>query len=356
MKKNIILIFIIITSLIRAQLPPAAQALYNEFYNSHTSYANAVLSQGTQTSATADGNSFYLKWMPANATPSNTPLIFLLHGSSSNAFVVMSFWLPRAQLKGVGIIAVQWYRGAASVSPNDYFDDNSLYTYIDTALKRVKYPSNKAMLSGFSRGSARSYAIQFKDVQPTGKNYFCTILSDAGKPDSAYPLYSQINSGMYGHTFCAGKQWAMFCGGQDPNPARDGCPAMNSAKTNWVAANGGNVGLFIQAPTLGHTGLTDTPAYMDSVIKFYLKCYNNTSIIKHDYQYEFRIYPNPSNDFFNIETALDRKRKISIINNLGQLVKEVWIEGIENTINVRELPAGVYFIVSNGISQKLIKT
>jgi len=355
MKSSVLFLLMLIVKAGFAQLPPNAQALYNEFYNSNTVVAQYCINNGAQAVATADGNSFYLKWFPPATTPSNTPLMVTLHGTGSNAFNVFYFWHQKALLRGVGIIAFQWYRGAASVSPNDYFDDTTLYTYIDTALKRIKYPPNKALLNGFSRGSARTYALQFKDVQPGGKNYFCTILSNAGKPDSLYPLYQQINTGIYGHTFCTGKRWAMFCGGQDPNPARDGCPGMNSAKTNWVMANGGSVGLFIQDPALGHSGLSDTPLYMDSVLKYYLPCFNVTGLKEVSKTSRFTVFPNPTETELNIENEQYTIDKVNIYNCLGTLVKTNKQEGIKTRINVSDLAPGLYFIEIGETRTRFIK-
>lgn len=355
--KNIYL-FIIISSfnLLHAQLPPVAQALYTQMYNSNTVTAQYCISNGATFEATADGNTFYLKWSPPSVTtPSAAPLMVMLHGSGSNVFTQFSFWHQKALLRGVSIIGIQWYRGFSTVPPNDYFDDNTLYTYIDTALKRIKYPPNRALLNGFSRGSARSYAMQYKDVQPGGKNYFCTIMSDAGKPDSLYPLYQSINAGT-NHTFCAGKQWGMFCGGLDPNPARDGCVGMNSAKTNWVMANGGNVGLFIQDPLLAHTGLSDTPLYMDSVLKFYLPCFNiATKIDEYKNSSSLRFSPNPVGNELIIDIDNAVNETATIYNCLGVIQKQIKIEEKEVKLNVADLAQGVYFIELKNRRTKFIK-
>jgi hypothetical protein len=321
--KKILLLLVIATQNLLAQLPPVAQALYTEEYNADVTRGQYAITNSVQTLATADGNSFYLKWFPAGSTPSTTALLVTLHGTGSNAFNEFYLWHQKAAARGVGIIALQWYRGAASVSPNDYFDDPVIYSYIDTALKRIKYPSNKALLHGFSRGSARSYAIAFYDTRPvTGKNYFCTVMSNAGKADSTYPINAQINSGMYGHTIYSGKRWGMYCGGMDPNPARDGCVGMNSAK-NWVTANGGTVGLYISDPALGHGGFHQTPAYIDSALKYYLPCFTGVSgIHENSLSNLFKIYPNPLKGLVHLEFLEKNNYKIEIINNFGQLLFE----------------------------------
>lgn len=357
MKKSGILFAFILPQLLVAQsLPPTAQALYTEFYNADVTRGQYAVNNGAQAFASADGNTFYLKWMPAGATASATPLLVSLHGSSSNAFNEFYLWHQRAQAKGVGIIALQWYRGAASVSPNDYFDDPALYTYIDTALRRIKYPSNRAFLHGFSRGSARSYAVAFYDGQSTGKNYFCTVLSNSGKADSVYPLYGQINSGTYGHALYTGKKWAMFCGGQDPQPSQSGCPAMANSK-NWVQANGGTVGLYISDPNLGHGGFHQTTAYIDSALNYYLKCYQPPSGIKaHSFQRKINISPNPAGVVLNVDVVegnLPGELKIMDISGSERLSCK--LSTSKNSIDVSNLAPGLYFIIAGESRLRFIK-
>ena len=354
--KKVFLFFILLVSFqVKAQLPPVAQALYTQFYNTNTVVAQTCITNGAQALATADGKTFYLKWFPAGSTPSNTPVMVTLHGTGSNAFNALNKWFTSASSHSVGIIALQWYLGASSSSPNDYFGDTTLYTYIDTALKRIKYPANKALFHGFSRGSARSYAIQFQDVYPpNGKNYFCTIASNAGKPDSLYPFYNGINSGT-NHSFCAGKRWAMYCGAADPNPARDGCPGMNSAKINWVMANGGTVGLFIQDPILGHSGLMDTTPLQDSILEFYLPCFSSVSVKELELEKLLNIYPNPTSNYLNINTDKFVGETITIYDNVGVLRKELQIRNKKTTIDVADLPKGIYFMKINSSRTKFIK-
>jgi len=341
--KKLSVVFLAVLKM-QAQLPPAAQALYNEAYASNTVVAQSVISNGAQVSSTADGKTFYLKWFPSGSSPSNTPLMVSLHGTGSNAFNAMSKWFQSASSHSIGIIALQWYLGASSSPPNDYFGDTTLYTYIDTALKRIRYPSGKALLHGFSRGSARSYALQFLDMYPPkGKNYFCTIVSNAGKPDSLYPFYTSVNSGT-NHSFAIGKRWAMYCGAADPNPARDGCPGMNSAKNNWVIPNGGTVGVFIQDPVLGHSGLMDTPALQDSVLEYYLPCFSVVSIREQQRDQKIDLYPNPVSGILNISTVNFTGKQLQVFDNTGALKRELTVTTREIKIDVSDLPNGIYYL------------
>ena len=66
-----------------------------------------------------------------------------------------------------------------------------------------------------------------------------------------------------------------------------------------------------------------------------------------------KIYPNPANDFINIEINDNHNGNfnISIYNSLGIKVMET---SNENTINIEDLPSGMYFI--NVTTENLNKT
>lgn len=62
------------------------------------------------------------------------------------------------------------------------------------------------------------------------------------------------------------------------------------------------------------------------------------------------IYPNPSQGIFNIET--DTAGDVYIVNQLGQVVKEVKIEAnVVNTINAENLAKGIYLVKQSNKSQ-----
>ncbi len=273
--KKLISFFIAVSFFCLAQsqpLPPAAQVLYNAACSRDCKRVQYAIDNGAQIMPTPDSNSFFVKWFPPGADPAKTPLIVTLHGSNGYAFDEFFLWYKEANQHGCGIIALQWYRGPLSERPNDYFDDESIYRYIDSALTSLGYPSGKALLHGFSRGAARCYAIAFNDMHG-GKNYFCMVLSNAGAANPGYPLYSQINSGKYGKRVFAGRHWGLYCGGLDPNPDQSGCNGMNATK-KWLEEQGATVDVFIRDAGLGHGGFHQKAAHMDSVLNDYLKCFN----------------------------------------------------------------------------------
>ena len=175
---------------IYAQLSIESQRIYDSCVANNPGNVSYALSNGVQIISTPDSNSFYLSWFPNGTTPMNTPLIVTLHGSKGNAFNEFKSWHTAAQSHNCGIIALQ-YNKYTNVYDyvNGYFKDDTIYSYLNAALSNITYPSNKALLHGFSLGSARTYAVIYNDIK-SGHNYFCTTISNAGKVDLSYPLYA----------------------------------------------------------------------------------------------------------------------------------------------------------------------
>ena len=78
-----------------------------------------------------------------------------------------------------------------------------------------------------------------------------------------------------------------------------------------------------------------------------LKEINNNSSIN--------IYPNPTKDYLNIELKNEIKGNVIISNQLGQVVKEMNIDGKELLIDVEDLTSGVYFINVSNQKMKFLK-
>ncbi len=69
------------------------------------------------------------------------------------------------------------------------------------------------------------------------------------------------------------------------------------------------------------------------------------------------VYPNPANDVINIE--LDKDANIEVLDILGQIIKTINNNNKETTIDIKNLPSGVYFVRITTdkeiITKKLIK-
>lgn len=68
----------------------------------------------------------------------------------------------------------------------------------------------------------------------------------------------------------------------------------------------------------------------------------------------FTIYPNPAKDILHI-TGLKDAAKLTIINTLGVVVKIIAVHTADGTINIKDLPAGKYYLQVQGSSGTVTK-
>lgn len=69
--------------------------------------------------------------------------------------------------------------------------------------------------------------------------------------------------------------------------------------------------------------------------------------IKKDSALSFKIYPNPTNDFINIEGKLSEdatQSEVFILNSNGMLVRKETYDGTFKSIKVSDLASGIYFV------------
>ena len=81
----------------------------------------------------------------------------------------------------------------------------------------------------------------------------------------------------------------------------------------------------------------------------------HASLKENSSELNINIYPNPAEDKINIELKNETKGNIVITNQLGQVVKEMNIDGKELTIDVEDLTSGIYFINVSNQKMKFLK-
>lgn len=93
----------------------------------------------------------------------------------------------------------------------------------------------------------------------------------------------------------------------------------------------------------------------------YNNCYVSIvlGIDKHEL-YSFKIYPNPFSDQIHFENKIAEVLYMTILDNIGQVVKQVQITGKNATIDLSQLNDGIYFLrwsdPQNIRTVKMIKT
>ncbi|WP_374356745.1 hypothetical protein [Chitinimonas sp.] len=217
--------------------------------------------QGATISDTSDNKAFTLWWQPSSSAP--TAVIVSLHGHASWAFDEFYLWHPYAKTRNYAVLALQWWFGGGDTT-SDYYQPSEMYPLVAAILKQKGIAPGQALLHGYSRGSANSYAMAALDSNSANR-YFGTVLSNAGGAVSGFPPNDEIAAGKFGALPFSGLKWIMYCGEKDATPDRDGCPAMNKAR-DWVQKYGATVSLFIDDPNGDHGGFHQNPANVNAAL------------------------------------------------------------------------------------------
>ncbi len=80
------------------------------------------------------------------------------------------------------------------------------------------------------------------------------------------------------------------------------------------------------------------------------------NITEVEHSEEILVYPNPANDILNINMADNYYQHASIMNSVGQELKQVVVTKGNNTMNIKQLTPGIYHLLLNGENgRKVIK-
>ncbi|MFN4248733.1 MAG: T9SS type A sorting domain-containing protein [Flavipsychrobacter sp.] len=72
------------------------------------------------------------------------------------------------------------------------------------------------------------------------------------------------------------------------------------------------------------------------------------NVIEVEHSEEILVYPNPANDILNINMADDYYQHARVVNSIGQELKETSVTKGNNTLNIKQLPAGIYQLLLKG--------
>lgn len=192
---------------------------------------------GARVERTRDGRSFALVWRPPG---SPAGWIVTLHGTGSWAHDEIALWQPFAQKRQLGIIALQWWFGGGQQMA-DYYAPPEMRRELEGLLAAVGARPENTLLHGFSRGAANLYALVAMDGR-TPRPLFRHVVANSGGMSADFPMNREIERGRFGASPYAGTRWWLYCGGGDPNPERDGCPAMRRSQ-KWLQNKGASADL-----------------------------------------------------------------------------------------------------------------
>ena len=250
-------------------LSVAAQTLLAQARAANPTRYQFALDQGARIAPTGDGKSFYVLWFPPyfQTTP-HRAMIATLHGHASWAFDEFYLWQPYAAQRGYAILALQWWFGGGE-KITDYYLPQAMYPIFESVFRQHNIQAGNVLLHGFSRGSANIYAITALD-RDTRQNFFGLTIANAGMASPDFPPNLEITSGKFGNAAFAGTHWVMYCGEHDPNPNRDGCPAMRQTR-DWVTKFGGTLYLLIEDKNGDHGGFHRNPVNVTAALDVFAR-------------------------------------------------------------------------------------
>lgn len=204
---------------------------------------------------TSDQQSFVVAWKAPGTMPKQW--VVSLHGSRGFATDDLALWYPSLKDRELGLLCVQWWIGTDD-STRSYYAPQQIYREIDIALQRLGVLPGMAMLHGFSRGSANSYAVAAIDAG-RGRRYFSLAVASSGGVAVDFPPTRAILTGAFGDHPLRGTRWITAAGARDAEPDRDGIPAMRRTAA-WLEEQGATVIERIEDPTEGHGAFQRNPA------------------------------------------------------------------------------------------------
>jgi hypothetical protein len=248
--RNILRIFLAMAVGLFAPFAEAdSTSLLNQAKSANATRYQYALSSSAEVKSTSDNKAFTIWWQPSAMTP--TGVIVTLHGHASYATDDFFLWHPYAKTRGYAVLALQWWFGGGETAA-DYYSPAEMYPIIAAILKEKGVNPGTVLFTGYSRGSANSYAVAALDTA-AGNRYFHMVLSNSGGAVSSFAPNQQIAAGTYGALPFSGVSWVMYCGEKDPDPTINGCTAMTAAR-DWVVKYGATFNLLIDDPSGGHEG------------------------------------------------------------------------------------------------------
>ncbi len=184
------LLLVLVLAMRCAPVLADSASLFAQAQSSDPTRYTGAISKGASFAYTSDNRSFYGWWQPAKWTPS-AGVIVALHGTGGYATSELYLWLPYAETRGHAVLTLSWWFGSGD-STADYYTPSEMYPLLSGILKAKGVGSGQALFTGFSRGSANSYAVAALDYASTGQRHFGLVLSNAGGAAVDYPPNKEI--------------------------------------------------------------------------------------------------------------------------------------------------------------------
>jgi hypothetical protein len=201
--------------------------------------------------ATSDGRTHFVYGAPAGQNHRDVKRIVIsLPGHGTSAEDGYAAWSRHIVGGNWAVAELDWWDGEGE-DPTDYEQPAEIVPQVRAFLHEQGYDADDVVvLHGFSRGSANTYGVIANDRLQPGA-VFDAVISNAGKYQAGFPITDHPLSDDELTQLFSGVPWVLVCGGQDPNPDRDGCPGMTETQT-FLDEHGADVLALLTDPDEGH--------------------------------------------------------------------------------------------------------
>ena len=345
----------------------------------------------------------YMEYIPSSSPDGSMPVIFLLHGLGDNCnnfaraigfqniapnWIIITPEATNASIMGQNLGAA-WAAGVGgeevpyigTIELNaDVNDEGFILAILDSLENNFNVDTDSVFVTGFSMGGFMSNKMgvkhadrikaiasvsgtlgHFQAFEPTGNINTMHIhgtsdetISYADASFSYSMLTIQVGLGAEALV----ETWRNYnqCSTEPivynfEDTKNDG---LTFEQYTYKNEGTGNKTVFIKVNGGVHTWYDDAHNdidYTTEIYKFFTGQENVPTNIESNVAENFSIYPNPAANIVNVIT--DRNAELSIFNVTGKEVKHISANENTTSIDISELPNGLYFIVANGIAQKL---
>ncbi len=377
---------IITAVLLLSVLHANAQVRYlDEIFDSLTVIKD--VSYGNATNASGQSQNLKLDiYMPKNDTATHRPLIIWMHGGSfvsgskDNAEIVP--FAERFAKRGFVCASVQYRLGLDGFPPNQQIVLRSVIRAVQDGKGSVRFFRENAstynidtthiFFGGSSAGAITALHLGYLDstteFQLEADSSLIVNLGGLEGGNDASPGYSSKVHGVINLCGAIGeKVWigngdipvASVHGDQDATVPYGTAEIKFQTLPLGLIVDGSyslhqyadSIGVQSALKTFygqGHVPYVGNATYLDSTINFLAPHVYSwlgivTSKVKSS-QFIMNVYPNPASQFINIQTINSGVYDIKIMNLSGQIVNQVQGNGNQFSINVENLPSGLYLV------------
>lgn len=218
----------------------------------------------------AVGNRYYAAWFPSSWASSSTRRVLVgLHGTGGAPETEWSVdWKDIVSARGWAYVGLKYVDDSNGVHDDDATIYANLKSTIDDLTASCAFGSPSLFLIGFSRGSAETFPVAYRDLKD--RRLFAAIGSNSGSWTPGGPMVPVMEALVArGETTAySGARFWMYCGALDSANGFPMCDGMKLARS-FITSYSGHVERLYEDPTGGHGGLAKNADAWGSMFSYF---------------------------------------------------------------------------------------